>query len=656
MRRVGTPEAVFRILGEQLAEAGEVEVDPGAFCALRIAAEQLARSAHPRGEPALAQIWRSCAGQLDCESRWEALMRAELDLEARLLSPNPVVMRTVSAARADRRNRIGWISDTYFSSDWLREQLSAHGLIEDADGLYVSCEAGLSKAAGGALFAFVAESEGVALSAMTHYGNHAEADVRIPRSLGVRVRPQLTGNPTRYEAGLDGARDRVGSTASVIAGAAIRTRTVLAEADRRDDPLDAVVVGAGAPLLIPFVHWLLLRAQEQGLSRLYFSARDGEVLLPIARSLQARLELAEATQLRYLHGGRRVWHRAAVGCGAVLESSIVEHAEPLPPAQAAARLGLRDEVAEQLASELGLESGVALGDGAQRFVAAAARAAREAGASVGALERAAGYLEQEGLMGSGRFGCVDLGWRGRAMASLRAVLEHLRGEGGGDPPRWLFHSLHGTLEDRAALPDAEAFVRDARGGSAVPEQSEVLMLEGLCAGTAGQTMDFELDGASWVPVLREERNARLLHWGIERAHEGLRVAAGAYADGLVASGLRPRGADLRAVAQAGLMQLAEFWSRPSRREAVRWGSLPFARDQEDEVWEHMAEPLVLRELLAALRLCAAPARAPWLGGSRRITNPATLGAIDAARRVRAGARSAVRLRVALTGEVLARRR
>lgn len=233
------------------------------------------------------------------------------------------------------------------------------------------------------------------------------------------------------------------------------------------------------------------------------------------------------------------------------------------------------------------------------------------------------------------------------MASLRAVLEHLRGDRGGEPRVWLFHSLHGTVEDRAALPSGEGFVRDARGGSAVPEQAEVLMLEGLCAGTAGQTTDFELDGTSWVPVLREERNARLLHWGIERAHEGLRVAAGAYADGLLASGLNPRGADLRAVAQAGLFELREFWLRPSRAEAARWGSFPFARDQEDEAWEHMAEPLLARELLAALRLCSVPGRAPWLGGSRRITNPATLGAIDVARGIRAGARRAKLLRTEL---------
>ena len=58
------------------------------------------------------------------------------------------------------------------------------------------------------------------------------------------------------------------------------------------------------PLLTAFVAWVLQEAKAQGVRRLYFVARDGEVLMAVAQILASRLG---GPELRYLFGSRRAW-------------------------------------------------------------------------------------------------------------------------------------------------------------------------------------------------------------------------------------------------------------------------------------------------------------------------------------------------------------
>ena len=72
-----------------------------------------------------------------------------------------------------------------------------------------------------------------------------------------------------------------------------------------------VVAGVAGPLLAGYVLWCLRRAAEAGLPRLYFVARDGEVMLAIARRLVEGLGLD--LDLRYLEGSRRAWLLPSMG-------------------------------------------------------------------------------------------------------------------------------------------------------------------------------------------------------------------------------------------------------------------------------------------------------------------------------------------------------
>jgi predicted HAD superfamily hydrolase len=64
----------------------------------------------------------------------------------------------------------------------------------------------------------------------------------------------------------------------------------------------------GAPILFPYVWWLLQRSKERGIKRLYFVARDGYVLKQMADLMIAAQKLKIETA--YLYGSRQAWRTA----------------------------------------------------------------------------------------------------------------------------------------------------------------------------------------------------------------------------------------------------------------------------------------------------------------------------------------------------------
>ena len=64
-----------------------------------------------------------------------------------------------------------------------------------------------------------------------------------------------------------------------------------------------------APLLTSFVLWTLQDAEQRGLERLHFVARDGQIMHKVARALSESLETPE---LHYLYGSRQAWYLPSV--------------------------------------------------------------------------------------------------------------------------------------------------------------------------------------------------------------------------------------------------------------------------------------------------------------------------------------------------------
>ncbi len=227
----------------------------------------------------------------------EQARQRELDLEASSLKAVPPMLARVQAARAES-DAVWFLSDMYLPAVFIERVLRREGLFRDGDKLFVSGEWRASKARGD-LFAKAREQASQPITSWRHIGDNPHADELIPRAQGISAELWRDAALNRYEVRARGE----GETElwrSLLAGAMRRARL----ANPESEPARRVIWDTGCdvvgPVLFGFVHWCLAQAAERGLHRLYFVARDGQLLHRIAERLAPALGFD--VECRYLHG------------------------------------------------------------------------------------------------------------------------------------------------------------------------------------------------------------------------------------------------------------------------------------------------------------------------------------------------------------------
>jgi FMN phosphatase YigB (HAD superfamily) len=602
-RRVGDPHAVFLLLGDQLSRERVVACTPEVFARARVHAEAvLAADGH---QPPLAEIHRELTRALglpgECVDR---LVAAEQALEERLVVPVPGAVTRVERARGE--GRVAFVSDMYLPTAFVTSLLDRHGLRRDGELVLVSGDVRASKAAGD-LFDVLCARTGTTPDRVVHVGDHPDGDLRRPRERGLATRPLTDARLNRYEAILEDFRWPTAGASSLLAGASRLARLEQGALDPRERAIVDVTAGVVGPFLVGYVLWVLHRASELGVERLHFVARDGEVLLDLARALApaAGVDL----DLRYLHGSRHAWACAGL--------------DPHRPEQALAASRVPDD--DSLAAVLdrcGVDPG-RWGADATLLPPAALDAALErlrrdpaflhaVGDGVAARqERLDRYLRQQGLYDDVADGVVDVGWYGRSLDGLARRLRRERLDG----PVGFYIGLHprGEITQRR-----ECWLYDgmwsSSGPTGLPSMHEP-MIETFCSGRHGQVIDYRIDGGRTVPVLHEERNELAERWGLDLVRATVTDFAHHVAAGSTLADLRT---DLRAPAVA---VFRAFHQTPTRAEAQIWGDFPFERTTDGGGRERLARPRTLVGEVRARRPGAPLATGWWQGEMASASRP-----------------------------------
>lgn len=295
------PRDLFVQLGGELAAAGLKVPAPAEFARLRQQTELATRRTSPGGEVTLEEIYSALAGALDWNDEARALARQrELDLEARSLQAVPSMLARVQAARAEA-DAVWFLSDMYLPATFLERLLRREGFFQDGDRLLVSCEWRASKGRGD-LFAKARETAPQAVTAWRHIGDNPHADELMAQAQGIRADLCRDATLNRYE-------QLAGAQLPLLGGAMRRARLASPETEPARRVIWDTGCDVGGPLLMGFVHWCLVQAAERGVRRLYFVARDGQLLHRIAERLAPAWGFG--IECRYLHGSRQAWHPAA---------------------------------------------------------------------------------------------------------------------------------------------------------------------------------------------------------------------------------------------------------------------------------------------------------------------------------------------------------
>ncbi len=406
---------------------------------------------------------------------------------------------------------------------------------------------------------------------------------------------------TRYERRLDAAAADEGMNESggralaaafaAAARAAARAAAAPADGDARARALRTVAAGVVGPMLAGYVLWILADARARGIGRLYFLARDGQVLHALARRLGS--VAAPEIALAYLPASRQIWNRAIsdsrdhhwLWYGGHAGTSVAGLLRRLavpgdgPEGQAVADglagLGLPRETWDRPLGEA--EAGRLRAWLAGPDFAAAAAPARAAN-----RRRLVAHLAQEGLVdpaapsaapsGGRPAAIVDLGWIG----SLHDALARLLAEEGAPPVDCYLFGIE-AVKDATFLDRRRGFFFDhnrGQGADVLPRRDDQrAFLEVFCAADHGTVTGLaampdggiaaETDPAWAGPVAA---------WGLGTVRATLDAFAGALAAEL--AGPPSAGAVLALRPVIGDL-LRSFWLDPAPAEARAWGSFPF---------------------------------------------------------------------------------
>lgn len=287
VRAAGQPSGLFRALGREIAaRLGRSDAEPFAedFIEWRSEAERRARRRSTREEVSLAEIWGVLAELLGPDSLAGIDGPAlEMEMERAGLRPIAATRARIARERAAGR-QILFISDSPLPHAFLAGELRTHGFAETGDAIHVSSESGLMKRSG-ALFRHVLATTPLSAAALHHIGDHAEADIKAPRRLGIGAELFADSEWKSVERLLLWRRPVGAGPWLAVAGELTAARLAHPLGGASTPAAVKLVEKFLGPFLCVFGHWVLRQAAAAGRERLYFASRDTRLLWRVCQAL-----------------------------------------------------------------------------------------------------------------------------------------------------------------------------------------------------------------------------------------------------------------------------------------------------------------------------------------------------------------------------------
>lgn len=623
-RRTVEPEGIFDLIQCEISKIGikPYEIQHN-FKQSRIYAEKLARKQVESEEIKLSQIYDVFAQRFSLSKDTIAILQ---NLEQKLELENcfgiPYILNIINNIR-DQDKRIVFASDTYLPKDLIHKMLERVGAFHTGDGLYISSEYLMTKTSG-KLFYQIIHEEGCSPSNIIHIGDNPLSDVSGARRAGLKAFYFPNTRLNRYEEILlrKGNQKSERIKWQLLAGASRLARLSLIDVDESHQTLSALGANFAGPTLLGYIIWVLRQAQISGLQRLYFVARDGQVLLDLSKRTCERLGLK--FDLRYLYGSRQAWHLPSTTQIGNRELTWMLVADPILSIRILSnRIGLDPEATlREITSFTGKNwnldyelSNIEIDELKSTILCSKLhdfilKKAQEERASVLA------YLTQEGLDDNVKWGIVDLGWFGNMQESLSRILES---SGKRRSIHGFYFGLVRSCTDEADGNSMHAFFfhHDAPKRYKVMAGKSGGIMEVLTSADHGTTLSYKKSGNIWLPVLKEQIDNSALDWGLIYLRKGIFKFLELLPVELLEALLVEENID--DYRERLLHCMRSLYFKPSYKEAQVIGSYCFSSDQSETQLKQFAPPFSIIDTACKLVNLSKPYKQSfitnWMEGS-----------------------------------------
>lgn len=348
------------------------------------------------------------------------------------------------------------------------------------------------------------------------------------------------------------------------------------------------------PTLNEYIRWVLTRAQNAGIKRLYFLARDGYQMFLLAKSMVAKYNFE--IDCRYLYVSRYAiripeYHLSGEKCLDYICSGGID----VTFDKIMKRAGLTDEEALTVASECGwtkdyervlnyqevLNLRKVLAE-SKKFLPMVYEHSKAAYAN------AVGYLEQEGLMDDVSYAFVDSGWVGTLQKSIahlvHSVNKNVRVRG-------FYFGMYEYPSD-VAVKDYEAYYFTPYDGIKRKVYFSNCLFEAVFSSpggmTTGYTKDNEVNGL-YSPKFDLPNNPN--HVRIERYAEILYKFVQSY-NGTFNDRISDKKNNIQVIQSV----LTDFMGKPDTLEADAFGEILFSDDLLEKHMQNVSADLSTKEI------------------------------------------------------------
>lgn len=300
------PESIKRIVASRVNST-----TGGKYLKWRSIAENNARKTEGR-DVGLDQIYAKLRKLAELsEDEINNLRQIEEYTEIHAVRPRQEVLDFMRFAKK-RGKRIVIASDTYLSKDCIEKMLIA-AAIPDWDNLYISSDVGLRKDTG-ELYTFILNQENLKPEQVVVMGDNERSDLQIPvdrgfSSIHIFRHTELARAMPRMGRLVDKTLNAKDLNSEITLGLAMQSNYEnvicdhLSEDNLASSDPETIGFSVLAPLLTAFADWLIAQAKMDGVERLYFLSREGEILKKVYDEWATGI--GEAPESRYLEVSRR---------------------------------------------------------------------------------------------------------------------------------------------------------------------------------------------------------------------------------------------------------------------------------------------------------------------------------------------------------------
>ncbi|MCS7123501.1 MAG: hypothetical protein RMJ17_02940 [Candidatus Aenigmarchaeota archaeon] len=522
-RDLYSPKDLFYFVGKKNLK----EIDPILFQKIRIKAEETARKKaikNGKEEVSIEEIYEELRKNLNLDfDKIDKIMKAEIEMEKEACVPVADNLKFLS-------DKTIIVSDFYLSKDIISEILKKCGIFKYKE-LFVSSEFGVTKISG-KLFGYIMSKYCIG----KHIGDNKVSDVKIPKKFNIPAEHYRNSLPSRYEKAIYYCNQIPYDFRSTLAGAMKATRLSLAYDDLHFQTIHNVSANVVGPFLFSYVYWVLYKANEVGLEKLFFLSRDGQILSEIAHKISNSFNEFKNIKMKYLYVSRKTLYLPTI----VNDKDITLIPKVLK--------------IDNFEKEFNISS--------NQDILKTAKEKRE---------KLIGYLLQEGFDKDSKIGVVDVGWRGRLQFCISKVLD-LAG---------FYNGITGFYV--GLINPVPVFGKDKRYTFFSTKNNYHILsapiIETFCGATHGLTIDYGILNDKFYPILKEKENLEMINWGLKVQQESVKLFCDLFLNNIQKYEIILNLEDLQKISR---IVLNLFINNPTKIEAKTYGSISHYPDVNEK--------------------------------------------------------------------------